>query len=255
MATPGFYVYVLFRENGLPFYIGKGSNGRWLRHEKDARGSAKGRRFSIIRRMLARGVEAPKIKLHEDLTADMALQYEIALIAAIGRHPHGPLVNLTDGGDGCLNPSLETRARFAANARARFAGRKRSPESIAKMAVTNTGRKRSPEARAKLQEAALRRGAKMRGKKQTPELIAKRTAGQRGRKHTPEAIAKMRGRKPTPEHVTKMREATIGLKRSPEAREKMRQAALRRLEIPEGRENVRQAGLASWEKNKRLPIT
>jgi hypothetical protein len=66
-----FYVYILFREDGRPFYVGKGSNGRSLEHEREARRGV-GRRFSIIRKMQALGLDLPKIKLHQGLTEAVA---------------------------------------------------------------------------------------------------------------------------------------------------------------------------------------
>jgi len=95
-----FYVYVIFRPNGIPCYVGKGSGDRWIRHEQ--RQIHENRHFrNIIQSARANGEELPKVKVHEGLLEAVALEYEKALIAAIGRqHVGGPLVNLTDGGDG-----------------------------------------------------------------------------------------------------------------------------------------------------------
>lgn len=135
-----FYVYALFRENGVPFYIGKGQGDRWLVHEYHARATKRrDARCSIIRRMQSAGRDVPKIKLHEGLTEATACAYEIALIAAIGRDNVGPLVNLTDGGEGKSGwvTSPETRAKIGAANR----GRIRTPEAIEKTAVKLRGRK------------------------------------------------------------------------------------------------------------------
>ena len=193
-----FYVYALFREDGSPFYIGKGSNGRWIEHERRARAGAKGYRFSIIRKMWARGIDVPKIKLHEGLTEEVAHGYEVALIAALGRHPLGPLVNLTDGGEGVSGLSSQTRAKIAEAAsrrtlspetRAKIAaanrGKTLTPEHCAKFGAANRGRRHSLNAVAKIRDAAI-------GRKASSETRAKMSAAQRGKKHSPETIAKMR---------------------------------------------------------------
>ena len=214
MTTPGtdFYVYVLFRDDGRPFYVGKGHGDRWLDHERRARYGRKGHRFAIIRDLQARGVELAKVKLHEGLTEATANAYEVALIAAIGRVPHGPLVNLTDGGEGAsgVKPSPEAIAKSAAARR----GFKHSPEAIAKMAAAKRGGKQSLATRAKRS-----------GWKHTPEAVAKIKATHLGRKHSPETRAKMAaaalGRKMSAEAIAKSAAANRGRKASPETRAKM----------------------------------
>lgn len=106
-----YYVYALFREDGqTPFYIGKGRGHRILQHEWEAprKNTHKDR---IINKMLKNGIKVPKHKLVEGLTDGEAKQIERDLICLLGREPHGPLVNLTSGGDGVANLSAETRAR------------------------------------------------------------------------------------------------------------------------------------------------
>lgn len=198
----GYYVYALFRENGVPFYVGKGKGQRWTAHERSARSGIWGHKAAIIRSMQARGLEVIKIKLHEGLIEAIAYEYEVALIEAIGRYPIGPLVNLTTGGDGSpglrgRKRSQETRAKMADAAR----GRRMSPESVAKTAAANRGRKLSEAHRAKTSATLL-------GRKKSPEAIAKSVAARRGRKRTAESRAKMAlakiGRKQSPEHVAKI---------------------------------------------------
>ena len=187
-----FYVYVLFREDGRPFYVGKGRNGRWIEHERDARNGAKGHRFAIIRAMQARGLDVPKVKLHQGLTEEVAHAYEVALITAIGRRPHGPLVNLTDGGDGTSGYVMKNTPEARAKMSAAALGRKASPKTRAKMAAAKRDQKLSPEHVARISAAirnslkaagqrAILAGAK-RGKTLSPEHRAKIGAAGRGRK-------------------------------------------------------------------------
>jgi hypothetical protein len=228
-----FYVYMLFRENGEPFYVGKGQGDRWLAHEYYARATKRrDPRCSIIRRMQSAGLDVPKVKLHEWLTDATACAYEVALIAAIGRGEAGPLVNLTDGGEGKSGwtTSPETRAKIGAANR----GRKRTPEVIEKTAAKNRGRKHSPETIAKW--AAARRGWKP-----SPGHIERTAAANRGRKHPPEACAKMSaaglGKPKSPETRAKM--AAAALNRSPEHCAKLAEAARKRNLSPDYIANLR----------------
>ena len=195
-AAASYYIYVLFRENGTPFYVGKGKSSRWMDHEYLARTGHRGYRYNLIRDMLSRGVEIPKIKLHEELTEEIAFTYEQALIAAMGRYPVGPLLNFTNGGEGPsgrtpspkmlaifrASPSPETRIKLSEAARNR---RRKIPK-------IKPSWKKSPETRAKMSVAALRR---------LPEHNAKIAAALRGKPKSPEhrtklaAAAKMRGTK------------------------------------------------------------
>ena len=197
-----FYIYVLFREDGSPFYIGKGRNRRWDMHEWYARRGNNGRRFAIIRRMIAQGIEVPKAKLHEGLTAAEASGYKVALIAAIGRYPHGPLANLSAGGEGYSDPPDEVRARKAAAMR----GQTRSPETCARIGDAHRGKVIRQETRAKLRAANL-------GKKQTPEHVANMVATKIGKRHpagTGKKIsAALVGRKHTPERRANQRAARL----------------------------------------------
>src|ERR1700761_7893189 len=104
---PEFYLYVYFRLNGSPCYIGKGCGQRWLSHEQKNRCSNHRLRALIERA----GGELPKLKIREGLTNDEASAMEIAFIAAIGRGRKGPLVNMTDGGEGTVGNVLSAESR------------------------------------------------------------------------------------------------------------------------------------------------
>ena len=77
-----YYVYQWLREDGTPYYIGKGKEGRAWR-----KGSPPKERIEIIT---------------EGLSEQAALALEVELIAKYGRKDLGTgiLRNLTDGGDG-----------------------------------------------------------------------------------------------------------------------------------------------------------
>jgi hypothetical protein len=206
-----FYIYALCRHDGRVFYIGKGQRNRWLCHEGYARKGARGRRYAIIRDMQARGVEVIKVKLHVGLTEAVAHTYEVALIAAIGRGRLGPLVNLTDGGEGVTGMKHSTQHREKLSVEGR--GRVFSAETRAKIGSARRGKTMSAESKAKIAAAKC-------GKRLSPEHCAKMSAALRGRVPSPEAIAKTaaanRGRKMSPETRTKLLAANLGRKLSPE---------------------------------------
>lgn len=175
-----FYVYALFRDDGRIFYVGKGFGYRWNHHAIAARSGKRGHRFNIIRDMQARGIEMAKVKIHEGLTEAVAHEYEVALIGAIGRQPHGPLTNVTDGGEGASGRKRtpEERARISVTQ----SGRQKSLEECARISASNTGKSPSAATREKLSAALL-------GIPKTAAHIANRSAAQRGRKWLPEHIA------------------------------------------------------------------
>lgn len=251
-----FYVYILFRENGVPFYVGKGRGRRLAAHECAARRGAKGHRFSIIRDLLARGLGVECRKVHEGLTDAEAIALEVAWIAEIGRKVHGgPLVNETDGGDGMSGYQMPDASRAHLSAIAR--GIKKSPETVtrmkdswksrpamtdetkAKLSASLKGRPLSPEHRAKV--LAAREGRQFEYSQErrakAAEIMRAISAGNIGRKRPPmsdaqraklSAAAKARVRKP----------------HSPEARANMAAAAKNRRRVSAS-ENVQAERLAA----------
>ena len=226
------YVYVLFRADGTPFYVGAGRKSRWADHEKHARYGLgpQSPRLNIVREMIQAGFKGiPKVKIAEGLTHQEARSREIALIAAIGRHPNGPLVNQTPGGDGYLEHSAEHQAERAARNRARvwtpemrekiaasLRGKKLSPESIAKRTATVKALGWSEERRAKV-GAAVR--SRLLGKPKSPEHVAKMAASKRG-KPLPKLSA---------EHKAAISKANLGKVYSAETRAKISAARLKYL--------------------------
>jgi hypothetical protein len=108
-----FYVYLLFRPDGTPFYVGKGQGGRVFQHEREADGPGKSYKLNIIR--ASRRAGTPIGYGLDGFFADEAdaLRREVELIDRIGRHDlgRGPLANLTAGGEGTSNPSPESKER------------------------------------------------------------------------------------------------------------------------------------------------
>jgi hypothetical protein len=91
-----YYTYALYREDGTPFYVGKGCDKRMENHVKDARRYSQYGWRAVhlhIQDMDARGAPVRPHKIYEALTEAWALDLEAALITQIGRAPHGPLLN------------------------------------------------------------------------------------------------------------------------------------------------------------------
>lgn len=136
-----YYTYAYLREDGTPYYIGKGKAGR-------------------ITNSLHR-ISIPKDKnriiyLKTNLTDEEARKHEIYMIAILGRKDLGTgiLRNMTNGGEGC-------------------AGRRLSTETKRKISNKHKGRPKSGEHRRKLSEAAKKR----RASKETRIKISKSLVG------------------------------------------------------------------------------
>lgn len=152
-----FYVYVLFDLEGAPRYVGKGKGRRWLRHEGRARHQNR-RLRAIIADARSKGLELPKVKIGEGLSEEEAFFLERKLIQVLGRQHlcAGPLVNLTDGGDG-------------------ESGRVISEDQREKLRIANAGKTLSEEHKLKISAA-------LRGKKYSPEVVEKIRAGNKGKR-------------------------------------------------------------------------
>lgn len=188
MVGPIFYVYVLFRLNGIPFYVDLGKRGRWLQHEQSAKRN-RSHKDRIVLGIQRLGRDVPKVKIAESLTREQAIVIERAFIAAIGRQPNGPLVNLTAGGDGLLDCAESTRAKMSENSRRRL----QTPEGRAKRVAAQIRLWQDPEYRARMtaahshprgphsEEHRRRIGESHKGKVISAETRAKLSAAQLGK--------------------------------------------------------------------------
>lgn len=95
-----FYVYAYLREDGSPYYVGKGSGNR---------------AYAGSNRVTAKPKNASRIIFwHENLEEDEAFALEMFYIKLFGRKDNntGILRNLTDGGEGTIGISEETRKKI-----------------------------------------------------------------------------------------------------------------------------------------------
>jgi len=226
-----FYVYVVFRLDGSPCYVGKGCGYRWKSH------LAKSHSVHLANILRQAGGELPIAKIRESLTNDEACVIEVALIAAIGREiDGGPLVNLTPGGEGVPGFRHSENARKTMNASKK--GTKQSQETIERRRASNTGLKRSAETKERIRAAHT-------GAKRSPEWCENIRRSKMGQIRSAETRAKIAaastGRKRTPEVIAKTADALRGIPRPPEVREKLRAANLGKRQSDEAKAKLRAA--------------
>jgi hypothetical protein len=123
-----YYVYQYLRENGAPYYIGKGKGNRAYINNRTTPKPADNNRIQLIK---------------ENLSEEDAFRLEIELIAYHGRKDLGTgiLRNLTNGGEG-------------------VSGRIATIETIEKRVAKNTGKKRTVEQKERMRLSQLNRKEK-----------------------------------------------------------------------------------------------
>ena len=117
-----YYVYVLLRPDGRPFYVGKGLNRRALEHEAEARrhhpvGESNPVKCNVIRKIIREGGEV-RYRIDSDYAAEQqlaCLEREAALILQHKRlHEGGCLTNRAGGLGNMSGAAPESLARHGA---------------------------------------------------------------------------------------------------------------------------------------------
>lgn len=224
--TMRFYVYILRRPDGRPFYVGMGSGRRVLVHEELARTGDTSEKSHVIRKVWASGGEVRREIVARFGTDLEAKAHEVSLIAEIGRKDlgAGPLVNRTGGGDGVTSLSPEMKRLHAQRTREGMA----RPEVKAACRQHIERLRSDPVTRAKLARSKeywadpLNRAAQSERTKRFNEIHPEAAA---------RAIAVRKLAVATPEARAKMRAAKLGKKQSAETIAK-RAAALKKAVRP-----------------------
>lgn len=178
-ANPGrFYVYVLYRPDGTPFYVGVGSvhrrdtYHRIERHEIEARS----RKCDTHKVRVIRSIWASQASVGYSIDSfhekkDQVFFRECELIASLGRvgDGTGPLVNQTKGGCGLLDPSPDVLRRMHEKIVRYWS----DPESRAKHRIIKSAHGKRPEIRRLMSEAGKRRAASQPGFSSFQSEVAK----------------------------------------------------------------------------------
>ena len=156
-----FYTYAYLREDGTPYYIGKGKRNRAFK--------TSGRKVSVppLNRILF---------LKKGLTEEEAFKHEVYMIALYGREDGGEgiLLNFTDGGEGCSGRSVSKEVREKIS---RFRkGKKLSEETRKKISVSAVGRKVSEEVKSKIKN-------KLKGRRLSAETVSRMNTFRAGEKN------------------------------------------------------------------------
>ncbi len=169
---PSVFVYMYLREDGSPYYIGKGTKKRLSEH------------YSY-----SRNVHTPKdtsrIIVQEYESEEDTIKAEIFFISYYGRKDlgSGTLRNLTDGGEGCSGRIVreETRRRI----RKSHIGKKHTEETKKRLREVHTGKVLSEEHKLNITKRLIGRPVSL-------ETRRKISESHRGLKHSQESIEKMR---------------------------------------------------------------
>jgi len=139
-----FYVYMWLREDGTPYYVGKGSGRRAYRTHRVGKVPPIGRTVFYVTK-----------------DEEEAFELEVILIWYYGRKDNGTgcLRNLTDGGEGVRKQRITEKARTARRnnllGNKLRLGIKHTPEMIVQMSNAHKGKVFSKEHRAKIGAANI----------------------------------------------------------------------------------------------------
>lgn len=181
-AGKRFYVYVLTRPSGEPFYVGKGSGDRIAKHELEAaKVCLDGHRLRVIRSILHAGGSIGYEIAGTFDSENEAFDKERDLISAIGRLDlgRGPLVNYTDGGEGASNPSAATIEKRAKKLKKLMQepARKAAALAVLRQHSDCEVRKAKSASALRLPDARLSSSERMKDKWRTPDFREKAIAG------------------------------------------------------------------------------
>lgn len=170
-AKWSFYVYVLHKPDGQPFYVGcsgntKVSKGhqRIFHHEKHARFGKNTLKHNVIRKIWSEGGQAYYSIDSWHLDERSMFDRESHPISSLGRRDHGAgiLANGNDGGTGLINPGALTREKIKEGHRKRWTPERR--EDARQRALENYSK--DPSLRKRIGESSAPRWTEEERRKQ-----------------------------------------------------------------------------------------
>lgn len=187
-----YYTYAYLREDGTPYYIGKGKNNRiFNRDKKDIKPPREKSRVIILKK---------------NLTEEEAFKHEIYMISVFGRKDLGTgiLRNMTNGGEGSSGRILseETKLKISNSkkgiplpekVRKKMIELKRnvSQETREKLSVASKGRKHSEETIKKFKQSRGGKNHPNYGKVLTEEIKTKISNSKKGKSLSEETKKKI----------------------------------------------------------------
>lgn len=227
-----FYVYILSKPDGTPFYVGCGAatanrhGHRIADHEREAKRGRRHRKCDTIRKLWRAGLEVVYSidSWHHDPVA--MFDREVVVIASLGRldKGRGPLTNGNDGGTGQLAPSADVRAAMSKSAAERWdsSERARASASAKKFAIEN------------------------------PDHVLKLVAFNKQRLEDPAArtriVERLRATYHANPHVAeRLRQGQIQLLTDPERRRAWKDAQSAAMARPETKKKLSEAQAANWK--------
>lgn len=242
-----YYVYLLCRPSGEPFYVGCGKaqlrgRQRLAFHEGEAKSGVSSHKCNAIREIWrADGAVSYVIDSWHD-TETLMFSREIELISEIGRADkgRGPLANWSDGGDGLINRADAVRQRASKTMLSR---------------VDETWRQRSAE-----RTAAHWRSEEGRAKRlavnASPETKARQSAASRATAASESNIKRAETMRALwnedPGYVERQNQSHAVAVARPEYRQKLSQKLAERWADPEYKERLRQIHRERWARRKSI---
>ncbi len=240
-----YYIYILHKPDGVPFYVGKGKiqtkqQYRVAYHEDEAKNGHRWKnphrnqlKLNTIRKIWKDGGNVGYSIDSWYNTLEAVNEREVKLIATIGRRitGEGPLANISEGGEG-YNKSPETIQQISDGLKKYYATH---PEAIQKMSESGKKRFENPEAREHARQVSIQNNSAqhiIKWLKEKPEEMLEKMSHHGERMKTwyaqnPEEAEALAGRRNkvlrSEEHRAKMADRTREyIKNNPEGDKKRR---------------------------------
>jgi len=242
-SVPQFYVYVLSRPNGKPFYVGKGQGRRLFKHEGEARSGCNCRKCRVIRKIWEHKGEVQRTIVLSTDDEQFALDHERELIALFGKKN---LTNITDGGTGVKGYAFTPEVRRKISE----AGKRRVVTQTARENLSKAlmGHKHSEETKKKLSESAKARAKTAKGQAHLRDASAKAQTAESRQRQSETMKALMSNPERRAAHSARIK----AYFQTDEAKQRQSEAQRRRYQDPAQREQARLSAQERVRKQREL---